>query len=111
MRLRNAVLAAASALALVLAVPVSADAAGGEFRYKYRNALGEQLGALFDPRSGECVKVPEATEEEAAYTPSNRTNAAATVYAGFDCRGGESYVLRPGGQAGSRLLVRSVRFS
>ncbi|MFG3053245.1 hypothetical protein ACGFZP_20145 [Kitasatospora sp. NPDC048239] len=111
MRLRNAVLAAASALALALAVPASATAVGGEFRYKYRNFLGEQLGALFDPAGRACVNLPEAGRSEPAYAPNNRTNSTATVFPEFDCEGDTYYVLRPGGRAGDRLLVRSVVFS
>ncbi|MFF7455514.1 hypothetical protein [Kitasatospora sp. NPDC008115] len=108
MRLRNALLAATSAIALVLAVPVSANAAGGEFRYKYG---ADFTGALIDPESRTCIDLPEATDAEPAFAPSNRTRSTATVFLDSGCAGETSYLLRPGGRAGDRLLVRSVVFS
>ncbi|MFE6867390.1 hypothetical protein ACFVFS_12565 [Kitasatospora sp. NPDC057692] len=108
MRLRNAVLAATSAIALVLAVPVSANAADGEFRYKYGSDF---TGALIDPKGGTCVDLPEATEAEPAFAPSNQTRSTATVFRDLGCAGDTYFVLRPGGRAGDRLLVRSVVFS
>ncbi|MER5352488.1 hypothetical protein ABT093_19425 [Kitasatospora sp. NPDC002551] len=108
MRLRNAVLAVTSAIALVLAVPVSANAADGEFRYKYG---ADFAGALVDPRSGTCIDLPEAGEDEPAYAPSNQTRSTATAFLDSGCAGDTYFVLRPGGRAGDRLLVRSVVFS
>ncbi|MET8700496.1 MULTISPECIES: hypothetical protein [unclassified Kitasatospora] len=108
MRLRNAVLAAISAIALVLAVPLSANAAAGEFRYKYGPDF---TGALIEPKSHACVDLPEATDEEPAFAPSNRTGSTATVFRDFGCAGDTYFVLRPGGRAGDRLLVRSVVFA
>ncbi|MFE4515352.1 hypothetical protein ACFRMQ_14315 [Kitasatospora sp. NPDC056783] len=107
MRLRNAVLAAASAIALVLAVPFSAHAAEGEFRSKY--GFGSTSG-LFNPPSGRCIDIPEATAEQPAFAPENITRSTATVYKDFDCNG-ESYVLDPGKKASDRLKLRSVVFS
>ncbi|MER7705835.1 hypothetical protein ABTX81_23440 [Kitasatospora sp. NPDC097605] len=108
MRLRNAVLAATSAIVLVLAVPVSANAATGEFRYRYG---ADYTGALIDPESRACIDLPEATAEEPAFAPSNRTGSTATVFLDPGCAGDTSFTLRPGGRAGNRLLVRSVVFS
>ncbi|MFF8773973.1 hypothetical protein [Kitasatospora sp. NPDC015120] len=108
MRLRNAVLAAVSAIMLVLAVPVSANAADGEFRYRYGSDF---TGALVDPESRACIDLPEATAEEPAYAPSNRTASTATAFLEAGCTGATSFALRPGGRAGNRLLVRSVVFS
>ncbi|MET8544033.1 hypothetical protein ABZW03_25795 [Kitasatospora sp. NPDC004799] len=108
MRLRNAVLAAASAIALVVAVPVSANAAQGEFRYKV--APGYTSG-LFNPPSGECLDIPEATQEQPAYAPENLTRSTATVYLDFGCEGDTYYVMNPGRKLGDRLKLRSVVFS
>ncbi|MFE4970849.1 hypothetical protein ACFRAR_01880 [Kitasatospora sp. NPDC056651] len=107
MRLRNAVLAAASAIALVLAVPVSADAAQGKFGYKYGPGA---TGALFNPPSGRCIDIPEATAAEPAFAPENITRSTATVFKDFDCDG-EYYVLNPDKKASDRLKLRSVVFS
>ena len=112
MRLRNAAIAAASALTLVLAVPGSASAAAGEFRYTHRDAAGERhIGWLLGPASGECVDLPEATEQNPAYAPKNRTGSTATVFLDLDCHGDVFSSLRPGGVASERLLMRSVMFS
>ncbi|MBV2155274.1 hypothetical protein [Kitasatospora sp. SUK 42] len=107
MRLRNAVLAAVSAVALVLAVPMSANAAQGDFRYKY--GFGHTSG-LFNPPSGPCIDIPEATEEEPAFAPENLTRSTATVFLDFDCEG-EHYVVNPGKKFSDRLKLRSVVFS
>ncbi|MCX5208920.1 hypothetical protein OG689_06390 [Kitasatospora sp. NBC_00240] len=111
MRLRNAAIAAASAVTLVLAVPGSATASFGEFRYTYRDAGGERTGRLVGPPSGACVNLAEATREEPARTPKNRTGATATVFPGPDCAGDGSYLLRPGFVAPEGAAVRSVVFS
>ncbi|GAA1387227.1 hypothetical protein GCM10009639_12070 [Kitasatospora putterlickiae] len=108
MRLRNALLAATSAIALVLAVPLSANAATGEFRYKYG---ADDTGALIDPKSRSCIDLPEATAAEPAFAPSNQTGSTATVFLDSGCAGDTYFALRPGGRAGNRLLVRSVVFS
>ncbi|MBO1417142.1 hypothetical protein [Streptomyces sp. FH025] len=108
MRLRNAVLAAASAVALVLAVPLSANATEGDFRYKY--GFGLRSG-LFNPPSGLCIDIPEATAEEPAFAPENLTGSTATVYLDFDCKGDVFYVMNPGKRLGDRLKLRSVVFS
>ncbi|MFB6894170.1 hypothetical protein ACFCX4_33225 [Kitasatospora sp. NPDC056327] len=109
MRLRNALLAATSAIALVLAVPVPANAAAGdEFRYKYGTG---STGSLVEPRSRECIDLPGATAEQPAYAPRNLTGSTATAFLEFGCEGDTYYALRPGGHAGDRLLVRSVVFA
>ncbi|MFC9330105.1 hypothetical protein [Kitasatospora sp. NPDC057015] len=111
MRLRNAAIAAASAVTLVLAVPGSATASFGEFRYTYRDAGDQRSGRLVGPPSGVCVNLPEASDEEPAYAPGNRTVSTATAFLDFDCAGERSHVLRPGAGAPERLAVRSVIFS
>ncbi len=112
MRLRNAAIAAASAVTLVLAIPGSASATVGEFRYTFRDAGAEQTGWLVDPPSGPCIDLDGATDEDPAHTPKNWTASTARVFLGFGCdESAPSFVLRPGGGASDRLLVRSVRFS
>ncbi|WP_316519809.1 hypothetical protein [Kitasatospora brasiliensis] len=108
MRLRNAVLAAASAIALVLAVPYSANAAQGDFGYKY--GFGSTSG-LFNPPSGKCIDIPEATTQEPAFAPENLTRSTATVFLDFDCNGDVFYAMNPGKKLGDRLKLRSVVFS
>ncbi|MQS11118.1 hypothetical protein F7Q99_02160 [Streptomyces kaniharaensis] len=108
MRLRNASLAAASAIALVLAVPVSADAATGDFLY--RVGPGVQTG-LADPESRACINLPWTTDEAPGSAPANLTTSTATVFLDFDCSGDTFYVMNPGKKLGDRLKLRSVLFS
>ncbi|MFD5466861.1 hypothetical protein ACFWIQ_29145 [Kitasatospora sp. NPDC127059] len=108
MRLRNAVLAVASAAALVLAVPMSANAATGDFLYK----VGPGVPAgLADPESGKCINLFGATENDPAFAPENFTASTATVFLDFDCSGDVFYVMNPGKKLGDRLKLRSVVFS
>ncbi|MFD0277696.1 hypothetical protein ACFVHB_27815 [Kitasatospora sp. NPDC127111] len=108
MRLRNATIAAASAVALVLAVPTSANAAVGEFLYK----VGPGVPAgIADPESRTCINLFGATEEHPAFAPSNLTTSTATVFLDFDCSGDTYYVMNPGKVLGDRLKLRSVVFS
>lgn len=108
MRLRNAVLASVSALALALAVPSSANAATGDFLYK----VGPGIPAgVADPESGKCINVFGASESDPAFAPENLTNSTATVFLDFDCNGDIFYVMNPGKVLGNRLKLRSVIFS
>ncbi|MEV0533924.1 hypothetical protein [Kitasatospora sp. NPDC050463] len=108
MRLRNAALAVASAVALVLAVPTSANAAVGDFLYK----VGPGVPAgLADPQSGACINLPGATEGHPAFAPHNLTTSTATVFLDFDCDGDVFYVMNPGKKLGDRLKLSSVVFS
>ncbi len=111
MRLRNAAVAAVSALGLVLAVPGSALAATGQFRYSYTDPDGyEMVGFMNNPPSGVCLNLPGADDDlPAAYAPKNKTDELAVVYVGTDCHG-PSWPLRPGTGASDRLLLRSVEF-
>ncbi|WP_327674786.1 hypothetical protein [Kitasatospora sp. NBC_00458] len=111
MRLRNTLLAVTSAIGLVIAVPVSANAADGVFRYTYRADGVEHPGAVVDPKAEECVDLKGATEADAAFSPVNRTNGAAVAFLEFGCVGDVYRVLNPGDSAGRRLHVRSVLFS
>ncbi|MFB8235845.1 hypothetical protein ACFC58_04770 [Kitasatospora purpeofusca] len=111
MRLRNTLVAVTSAIGLVLAVPVSANAADGVFRYTYRADGSEHRGELVDPKAEECVDVKGATDQDAAYAPVNRTNGTAVAFLDFGCVGDVYRVLDPGASAGRRLHFRSVLFS
>ncbi|KJY28414.1 hypothetical protein [Streptomyces sp. NRRL S-495] len=111
MRLRNTLVAATSAIALVLAVPVSANAADGVFRYTYRDGGSEHRGQLVDPRGGECVDVQGTAGAEVAYAPANRTNRTAVTFLALGCVGDVYRALDPGDSAGRRLSFRSVLFS
>ncbi|MFJ9609480.1 hypothetical protein ACIRS1_24390 [Kitasatospora sp. NPDC101176] len=108
MRLRNAVLALASAATLVLAIPTSANAAIGDFLY----SVGPGVPAgLADPESGKCLNLFGATENDPAFAPKNLTASTATVFLDFDCSGDTFYVMNPGKILGNRLKLRSVVFS
>lgn len=109
MRLRNAALAVASAAALVLAVPMSANAAEGDFLYKVGPRPGVLTG-LADPQSGVCIDLPD-TGFEPGYAPENLTKSSATVFLEAHCDGDVFYTLNPGKKAGDRLHMRSVVFS
>ncbi|MFF9457384.1 hypothetical protein [Streptomyces flaveolus] len=112
--LTAAVGAACSAVALLLAVPGSAAAATGQFRYTYTTADGyEAVGFLNNPASGECINLqgPASEPGSVSRAPKNRTDATATVFLDADCQGDTYYTLPPGAGAGDRLLMRSVIFS
>ncbi|MET9147724.1 hypothetical protein [Streptomyces sp. SAT1] len=112
--LSAAVGAACSAFVLLMAVPGSASAATGQFRYSYTTAEGyEAVGFLNNPASGECVNLPApgSAPGTASRAPKNRTDATATVFLDADCEGDTYYTLRPGAGASDRLLLRSVVFS
>ncbi|GGY97230.1 hypothetical protein CP967_21440 [Streptomyces nitrosporeus] len=114
MRLRSAVPAVLGAVLLLAAVPASASAATGQFRYDYVTVEGyEATGFLNSPPSGECVNLPGVGPDNPlpGHSPKNRTDAWATVFADADCEG-DSFALRPHtGGASERLKVRSVVFS
>ncbi|MEV7602395.1 hypothetical protein AB0O91_33990 [Kitasatospora sp. NPDC089797] len=108
MRLRNAVIAVVSAAALVLTVPMSANAAVGDFFYK----VGRGVPAgIADPESGKCIDLFGATEGDPAFAPENFTKSTATVFLDFECSGDTYYVMDPGKKLGDRLKLRSVIFS
>ncbi|MFF0217360.1 hypothetical protein [Streptomyces vinaceus] len=108
MRLRNATIAALGALTLLLAVPNSASAATGEFRYQFGTGAD---GSLLDPESGVCINLPEASETETARAPQNLTTSTATVFLELDCDGDTYFTMPPGKKLGDRLQLRSVVFS
>ncbi|MFJ2866496.1 hypothetical protein [Kitasatospora sp. NPDC087314] len=108
MRLRNAALAVASAVALVLAVPMSANAATGEFLYKVGPGV---LAGLADPESRVCIDLFGTTEDHPGFAPENLTKSTATVFLDEHCSGDVFYVMNPGKKLGDRLKLRSVVFS
>ncbi|CAM5562501.1 hypothetical protein ACFYUM_31600 [Streptomyces fimicarius] len=113
MRFRSALPAALGAALLLAAVPSSASAAEGQFRYDYVTVEGyEATGFLNSPPSGRCVNLPGVGPEnpEPGHSPKNRTDAWAQVFTDADCEG-DSFPLRPHtGGASERLKVRSVLF-
>ncbi|HEY5837350.1 hypothetical protein [Streptomyces sp.] len=114
MRFRHTVAAVACALAAAFSFPGAAQAAEGEFSYTYVDDNGtEQTAVLTDPADQQCITLPEADDAENTYpahSPSNDTDAAATVFTGPGCTG-DYFTLRPaGGHASARLKLRSVVF-
>ncbi|MFE1786874.1 hypothetical protein ACFW7J_00465 [Streptomyces sp. NPDC059525] len=110
MRLRHSVAAALGALALVIAVPASSNAAVGEFEYQTGPVPGVPHG-FTDPTGGVCINLFGATQSDPAYAPKNLTDSTATVFFDFDCKGDVSVVMNPGKILGARVKVRSVIFS
>ncbi|MFF4168095.1 hypothetical protein [Streptomyces sp. NPDC001741] len=117
MSLRSLTAAAGAALGatvLLIAVPGSAFAASGQFRYSYTTADGyEAVGFLNNPTSGRCINLatPAAEPGSVSRAPKNHTDATAIVFLATNCEGDTYYVLPPGRGASDRLLVRSVVFS
>ncbi|MFG2710742.1 hypothetical protein ACGFX2_09250 [Streptomyces goshikiensis] len=113
-RLRSAALAAASALALLVAVPGSAHAAAGEFEYSFVGLDGSALRAsLFDPESDVCITLPEVADpdsSEPAFSPRNRTDTVARVFTEPDCTGDRFDLRAYSGRGSERLKLRSVVF-
>ncbi|MFI1172116.1 hypothetical protein [Streptomyces melanogenes] len=115
MRLRTAAAAVtAGAFTLLLTVSGTANAATGDFSYKYVGLNGQpQSAALHDPDSGECVTLAEVADpgaSEPAFAPHNNTDEFAMVFTEPDCTG-DSWTLKPHGRpASDRLKLRSVVF-
>ncbi|MGW2588743.1 hypothetical protein ACWCXC_00505 [Streptomyces sp. NPDC001515] len=106
--------AACGAFALLLAVPGSASAATGQFRYSYATAEGyEAVGFLNNPPSGVCLSLEGPASEQGSFSwaPRNLTRSTATVFRDADCAGDDYVSLPPGAGGGDELLVRSVVFS
>ena len=114
MRPHSVLAAATGALMLVLAVPASASAAMGQFRYSYMTADGyEAVGFVNDPPSRRCIDIQGAGSDgvSPAYAPRNLTDSTATVFLEAGCMGDVFYSLRPGGGAsdGRSPNCRSAR--
>ncbi|MDJ0380409.1 hypothetical protein [Streptomyces sp. G-G2] len=113
MKLRSALTAGLAGLVLALAVPGSAFAATGDFRYSFTDDKGDALTVgLHDPASDTCVDLPYVGSEwvTPGHSPRNDTDEWVTVFEGAGCQGPE-WRLRPHGkQATEQLKVRSVYF-
>ncbi|WP_030666284.1 hypothetical protein [Streptomyces rimosus] len=113
MRLRSAFPAVLGAVLLLAAVPGSAAAASGQFRYSYTTVDGDEAsGFLNNPPGGRCIDLHGVGEDnpKPGHSPKNRTDAWATVFTDTDCEG-NSFRLKPRtGGASERLKVRSVIF-
>lgn len=113
MRLRSAAVAvAAGSFALLLTVSGTANAATGDFSYKFVGLDGQpQSATLHDPQSPGCVVLPEVADpgaSEPAFAPHNDTDEWVMVFTEPDCTG-DSWTLRPhGNPATDRLKLRSV---
>ncbi|MFE3767292.1 hypothetical protein ACFXPI_36665 [Streptomyces sp. NPDC059104] len=113
MKLRSTVGACLGALTLVLSFAGSAQAAQGNFHYKYVDGHGqEQFATLHDPHSGKCINLYPVghDDEQPGYGPHNDTDTAVTVYLGANCQGAEWRLKAHGNPAKDTLEVRSVRF-
>jgi hypothetical protein len=113
MKLRSAFGACVAALALVLPTAGPAQAAQGEFHYKYVGSSGlERLVTLHDPASGECKNLYGVGDDAvpAGYGPHNDTDTAVTVYLGANCTGAAWRLMAHGRPARDDLELRSVRF-
>ncbi|PKV83882.1 hypothetical protein [Streptomyces sp. TLI_146] len=116
MRLRTAAAAiTAGSFALLLTVSGTANAATGDFSYKYVGLNGEpQSVTLHDPQSPGCVTLAEVADPDAsepAFAPHNNTDEYVMVFTEPDCTG-DSWTLRPHGKpATDRLKLRSVFFT
>ncbi|QDQ13299.1 hypothetical protein [Streptomyces spectabilis] len=113
MRFRTSLAAALGALALVVTLPSSANAATGQFVFTYNRDGRTIEGRLHDPEARECIDLDEVAKPDAtpAHSPRNRTNSIATVYTELECEG-ESFALRAhSGYGGEGLKFRSVVFN
>ncbi|MFE7009753.1 hypothetical protein ACFVAQ_04555 [Streptomyces sp. NPDC057651] len=112
MRPRSTVAASLAAFAFALALPASAQAATGDFSYKFVGLNGRpQSVTLHELPSRQCVTLPEVADpssSEPAFAPHNDTDEWALVFTGPDCEG-DSWTLRPHGrQTSDALKLRSV---
>ncbi|AZQ74377.1 hypothetical protein EKH77_27040 [Streptomyces luteoverticillatus] len=106
MRLRYAIGSALGALALVVTIPTSANAATGTFTY-YPYGSTEAL-RLTDPTDEVCHKL--GSDDEAAYEHGkNGTDLWAIVYTDEGCTG-EEMTLGSGKETINDFTFRSVRF-
>ncbi|WP_326799732.1 hypothetical protein OG946_33745 [Streptomyces sp. NBC_01808] len=113
MKLRTALGTCLAALALVLPMAGPAQAAQGEFHYKYVDGFGQERQVdLHDPVSGKCINLYGVGDDDVppGYGPHNDTDTAATVYRGANCTGAEWRLKAHGRPARDALELRSVRF-
>ncbi|WP_327280612.1 hypothetical protein OG723_38245 [Streptomyces sp. NBC_01278] len=113
MKLRTTLGATLGALTLVLSMAGSAQAAQGDFHYKYVDGYGQERHVtLHDPHSGKCINLHAVgnDDELPGYAPHNKTDTAVTVYLGANCEGPDWRLKAHGKPASDKLEVRSVRF-
>ncbi len=98
--------------AVLAAAAPQALAADGYFSYVYDVGGERQEGMVVDPPNGLCITLPEVADpgSEPAFSPSNFTDAPATVFTGTHCDGDRFTLRAEGGHASDRLKLRSVRF-
>ena len=122
MRLRSALLAITSALALALPSATAAHAQDElGLNYKYTNSstgAAESASLLEQPPLNECLLIPQVAElspgqpNADAFAPQNTsTRANSQIFATDDCTGRPKVVLKPGSdQEPDDVTFRSVKF-
>ncbi|MGW0182578.1 hypothetical protein [Nocardia sp. NPDC003345] len=102
--LETAAVAAAAAVT-VLAIPLSAHAAGGVFTTEDTQGGTSSSTTLENPEDGKCYLV------EMADSAINRTDTPVTLYDSEDCeRGSEVVLLPPGGEEYGLVPFVAVKF-
>ncbi|MFJ2158126.1 hypothetical protein [Streptomyces sp. NPDC087856] len=111
MRFRHAVGAAIGALALIVAVPASANAIDGNFFYQYGDSTNPTARKLEDPTENVCINIPEVEgKTSTAFSPKNGlTDTEAMVYSNEDCEG-VGTKLAPDDELGPAVKFKSVIF-
>lgn len=113
MKPRTSLGACLGTLALVLSMAGSAQAAEGNFHYKYIDGYGqERVVTLHNPLSGHCINLYAVGDDDElpGYGPHNETDTPVTVYLGASCKGPSWRLKAHGNPAKDTLEVRSVRF-
>ncbi|GHG56226.1 hypothetical protein [Streptomyces griseocarneus] len=121
MKLRRAASAAVAALALVLMLPGSSDAATGTFSYQAWDKKSETMKrfALTDPANDvtkPCHDIPESDDpdtEDYARAPHNETDMYAHIWSETGCVGDHTILKAHGTQEPDdpAFFFRSVYFS
>ncbi|UQI48916.1 hypothetical protein M1P56_33695 [Streptomyces sp. HU2014] len=121
MKLRRAASAAVAALALVLMLPGSSDAATGKFSYKAWDKTTETFKRfeLTDPPNEDtkpCIDIPESDDpdtEDTSNAPHNQTDMYAHLWFETGCQGDHMIVKANGVQEADvpEHQFRSVYFS
>ncbi|RPF40197.1 hypothetical protein EDD96_3950 [Streptomyces sp. Ag109_G2-6] len=113
MKPRTTLGACLGALTLLLSMAGPAQAAEGNFHYKYVDGYGqERVVTLHDPESGHCINLHAVGDDDElpGYGPHNETDTPVTVYLGAGCKGASWGLKAHGKPARDALEVRSVRF-
>ncbi|MFJ2405253.1 hypothetical protein ACIOUE_28570 [Streptomyces xanthochromogenes] len=114
MRLRHTVGAALGALALIVTLPTSADAATGKFSYTFTNEQGKtETDTENNPASHKCIDllgVDKPEDHSGAWSGRNATDNVATVYTDLECLG-TATVIKKGLTSPPDVKFRSVIFN